>query len=293
MRKNIFGILVTYILFINAVIAAAPPGKLQLNGQMFQLLNESIQANSDSISALSARVSTIEGDIATINSNIDSLDGRITTNTTDIATTLAATGVLSDELDALAAKHTVDFAALTIDIATINGSIIDLKASITGLIDELQAELDALSGGQEELNAQTAGKIASLESQIATLSGRVSTLEGFHITYPAACDSGNDTGTGAPWVVCEADENQAWISANNMGSYHAELICQEHGYTTVSVWSGTCGNVCGYCQGVGSTSCSNTGTGPEAENGSWSNFNGGTDELGDKIASTVQWRCVK
>ena len=326
MKKIVTGILTTYILFVNTSIAAPSPGKLQLNGQPFQLLNESIQENSGAISALSTRVSTIEGDIATINNDISSLDTRITTNTADISSALEKTDTLSDDLDALSALHTVDFATLSGDIAIINGSIAGLEASILTLRNDLQTELDALGDDLSDLDAQTAGQISGLEGQIATLSGslstaqgrlsdletaqtslltaiaglelranamagRITTLEGLHITHPAVCVEGNDTGTGAPYVVCEADENQAWISANNTGGYHAELICQELGYTTVSLWSGTCGNICGYCQAA--TSCTNPGSGPEIEGRSWDAFNHGTDELGRKIGATVQWRCVK
>jgi cysteine-rich repeat protein len=103
--------------------------------------------------------------------------------------------------------------------------------------------------------------------------------------FPNVCDGGNDVGTGAAWVVCAADADSAWISANTGGSYHHVLICQSLGYNGVGQIGGTCGNVCGYCEGP--TSCAATGS---------QYFDGGgacgSDGLGELLCFTVMWTCV-
>ncbi len=105
---------------------------------------------------------------------------------------------------------------------------------------------------------------------------------------PEPCTQGTDPGTGAPWIICTASSNTAWISANNSGQYHPVLICQNLGYNTVGQWGGTFGSVCGYnqnssCQNPGSMTFSNTwnGTG-----------NCGSDNFGPIICNTVHWTCV-
>ncbi|WP_437958456.1 hypothetical protein WME76_01535 [Sorangium sp. So ce119] len=99
------------------------------------------------------------------------------------------------------------------------------------------------------------------------------------------CRTGEDVGTGSPWVVCAADEDTAWVSANAEGYFHLDLICQELGYAAAGAIGGTCGNVCGYCEDP--TSCDSPGQ---------RFFDGGgecgTDELGRLICFTVQWECV-
>ena len=90
-------------------------------------------------------------------------------------------------------------------------------------------------------------------------------------------------------MVCSADANGAWLSANNGGYYHIVQICQTLGYRTASAWDGTCGNVCGYCQGA--TSCSNHGTEHSAY--SVSQPDCGTDQYGGIFCYTIQWQCVK
>ncbi|MFO0633573.1 MAG: DUF4215 domain-containing protein [Nannocystaceae bacterium] len=108
--------------------------------------------------------------------------------------------------------------------------------------------------------------------------------------YPAVCDGGFDPGTGSAYIVCAADANTAWVSANSSGTYHPDLICQALGYTTAGQWGGTCGNVCGYCEGP--TSCDATGS-YYFDLGAW---NGqafcGNDGLGPLICYTVMWTCV-
>lgn len=103
--------------------------------------------------------------------------------------------------------------------------------------------------------------------------------------FPDACEQGTDPGTGAPWVVCSADANGAWISANSTGTYHANLICQNLGYSGMGVFGGTCGNVCGFCEGA--TSCSSPGTQTFEGSGAC-----GSDALGPLLCYTVMWTCV-
>ncbi len=108
--------------------------------------------------------------------------------------------------------------------------------------------------------------------------------------FPDVCEGGNDPGTGSPWVVCAADANSAWVSANSSGNYHPELICQQLGYATVGQWGGTCGNVCGYCEGA--TSCMATGQ-QIFDFGAWQGAgNCGADGLGQIMCFTVMWTCV-
>ena len=109
------------------------------------------------------------------------------------------------------------------------------------------------------------------------------------VTIPEVCDAGTDPGTGSAWVVCEADADEAWVSADHFGQYHAELICQTLGYDTVAHWGGTCGNVCGFCEGP--TSCVNPGR-KRVDVRAWDNFNCGQDALGRIICNTVDWICV-
>jgi hypothetical protein len=80
-------------------------------------------------------------------------------------------------------------------------------------------------------------------------------------------------------VVCAADSNTAWISANTGGTYNALAICQSFGYNTVSAKGGTCGNVCGYCQST--TSCNSPGN---------RNFDNGGGAV-TSLSFTVHWEC--
>jgi len=99
---------------------------------------------------------------------------------------------------------------------------------------------------------------------------------------PPVCLEGTDPNSGDPWVVCEADENEAWISANNSGTYAAVDICQGLGYDGFVQNGGNCGSVCGYCQGP--TSCENTGN---------KIFDGSNVPCGPNCLSmTVTWLCV-
>ena len=110
-------------------------------------------------------------------------------------------------------------------------------------------------------------------------------------TGPKQCDKGNDPGTGSPWVVCQADANSAWISADFEGQYHIVKICQNLGYTGVSQWGGTFGSVCGVNQF--GTSCQTPGQKAFSE-GAWKGVgNCGQDGLGPIVCKWVMWTCVK
>ena len=113
---------------------------------------------------------------------------------------------------------------------------------------------------------------------------------------PSVCKSGIDYTSGQeeplyPWVVCRADASTAWVSGTvpfdprlHRG-YHPKLICQSLGYASFDKYGGTCGNVCGYCEGT--TSCQNPGQ---------EIYDGGgllsTDDDGGVIGATVHWRCI-
>lgn len=102
---------------------------------------------------------------------------------------------------------------------------------------------------------------------------------------PAVCTQGSDPVTMAPWVVCAADADTAWVSADNAGVYHVDQICQELGYSQASQFGGTCGNVCGYCEEP--TSC-------EAPGNRFFDGAGecGVDEIGRQVCLTVMWECI-
>lgn len=102
---------------------------------------------------------------------------------------------------------------------------------------------------------------------------------------PAVCTAGNDPTTMAAWVVCAADADTAWVSANVAGVYHVDQICQQLGYSQMSQHGGNCGSVCGYCEPA--TSCESPGR---------RFFDGGgdcgVDAQGRTECFTVTWECV-
>jgi hypothetical protein len=103
-------------------------------------------------------------------------------------------------------------------------------------------------------------------------------------TCPMACDTGADPVTGDPWVVCDGDEDTAWISHATPagGVYRADLICQELGYTHVSQHGATWGSVCGYDDGA--TSCENPGQRV---------FDGANLCADPFLCLTVMWECAR
>ncbi len=102
---------------------------------------------------------------------------------------------------------------------------------------------------------------------------------------PAACDTGTDPFTGDAWVVCDATQTSAWISAGpEGGNYHAQAICEGLGYATVGAIGGNCGSPCSFCEA--GSSCDATGLRA---------FNGGgdcgSDDDGPVLCTTVMWVC--
>ena len=275
-------------------------------GRPFQIIQ-------DDINRLTSRMEGVEGAVTQINADIDGLGASVANNADSIEALINSDAALRADLTGLAEQYQADYDSVNARLESLDSDVdllradlaaarLDLEAQIEGgdagllaLITTLESELDDASSAMQNLQFlqdSLAAQIAGLQLQADALSGKVDTLEGYHVTHPEACDSGADQGTGSPWVVCEADENRAWLSADNGGQYHAELICQELGYSSVGVWGGTCGNVCGFCQGP--TDCDNPGLDPEERNTrSWDAFNGGTDALGRMIQQTVQWTCVK
>lgn len=79
---------------------------------------------------------------------------------------------------------------------------------------------------------------------------------------------------GSPYIVCRADTETAWVSANSGGQYDALNICNSLGYTYLADWGGTCGTVCGYCGSGGLEHYDGTGYTNE-------NF----------LSTTVTWLC--
>jgi hypothetical protein len=100
---------------------------------------------------------------------------------------------------------------------------------------------------------------------------------------PQVCTVGNDPINQAAWVVCAADANTAWIShaLPDGGTFQMDLICQSLGYSQVLMYGGTCGDICGYCQGnVSSYMAPGTQT-----------FDGGNGCTSPEACSTVTWLC--
>lgn len=99
------------------------------------------------------------------------------------------------------------------------------------------------------------------------------------------CDAGTDPFTGDEWVVCDADETSAWVSAGpDGGNFHAQAICEGMGYASVGAIGGTCGSPCSFCEA--GSSCDATGL--RAFNGGG---NCGSDERGLVLCTTVMWIC--
>jgi len=101
------------------------------------------------------------------------------------------------------------------------------------------------------------------------------------------CEGGTDALTGIDWVVCTADANEAWVSHADPGGgqLHAQQICNSLGYSTLGSFGGTCGNVCGYCEGA--TSCESHGSQTYDGAGAC-----GNDGAGQILCNTVQWQCL-
>jgi hypothetical protein len=111
---------------------------------------------------------------------------------------------------------------------------------------------------------------------------------------PNACRSGKDPVTGSAWVVCEADCQSAWVSADTVASpaftmptYHAVSICASLGYTRLGDYGGNCGSICGFCEPF-PTSCMQLGRQEFHEDGVVS-----TGPDGPVLGFTVHWLCLR
>jgi len=101
------------------------------------------------------------------------------------------------------------------------------------------------------------------------------------VTFPAVGTSGTaGVVSGNPWIVCRADAQTAFLSANTAGGYNPNVTCASLGYARTDFWGGTCGTVCGYC-----------GT-PGLEQYDRGAYSGAGNCGGAIICSTVQWRCT-
>ena len=104
--------------------------------------------------------------------------------------------------------------------------------------------------------------------------------QGKCVSFPSQCQTGQGPQYGDTYVVCRADATSAWVSHKGGGEYNARRICSELGYNRVTDWGGTCGNVCGYCEG--GTSCNNPGK----------NTFDGSGGSPNSLSTVVQWRCA-
>ncbi len=102
---------------------------------------------------------------------------------------------------------------------------------------------------------------------------------------PAVCAVEHDPMSGSGYTFCRADCSSAWIANADAGggTFAFQTICQNLGYTKAAQWGGTCGDICGYCQGH-VNSCMMTGT---------EKYDGGGVCGADCLGSTVMWECVK
>ena len=95
------------------------------------------------------------------------------------------------------------------------------------------------------------------------------------LAIPHIGQSGTDSSyESSDWVVCRADQQTAWVSADSGGEYDAVAVCQQLGYGGVDAWGGTCGSVCGYCGEQGNE-----------------HFDGAGGNSPDYLSRTVHWRC--
>ena len=329
MKKNkssLLSALALALLFVAPHFADAAKNNTSfLNGKPFSTLNESIEENAAAIGELESNFTALEAIVSSIQVHITDMDVRITNNQNAITQALNDISLLGSDIAALRQTHQDDLADINLVLtdlealinqtqANLDDAVASLQLQLTNLeaatgadIDALIVKTTALMGDVVLLNntlqnqqtlisdlqasqSDLEDMVAGLEIREAALEGRVSTLEAFHKTIPEQCDTGTDPkDPNAPWVVCSADENEAWISANNIGEgYHFEQICRDLGYAGAGNWGGTCGNVCGFCEGT--TSCTNHGTRYHPTPAS--SPNKGTDELGGIIYRTISWLCV-
>lgn len=89
--------------------------------------------------------------------------------------------------------------------------------------------------------------------------------------------------TSGSWIVCRADANSAWISANNQGIYESVQICNYLGFASVTANGGTWGTVCGFGDN-GGDGCGTTSNAGYV-------FEGSNSCTFPQLCYTVQWLC--
>lgn len=184
------------------------------------------------------------------------------------------------------------------DLDILESKFITTCEEATIIVTASDPDGDALSYSFEVVGGPDGGSLA-WDGSVATFSGAVGTytivvtVDDGHggtaqLAFPihvSECDfSAPEVGTGGnagvlqgnDWIVCRADDETAWISANNSGTYNGVAACESLGYTGVDAWGGNCGTVCGWCGDVGA----------EIYDG-----NGAVDPT--SIQFTVTWRCTR
>ena len=109
--------------------------------------------------------------------------------------------------------------------------------------------------------------------------------------FRSPCDQDKDK-TGSVYVICAMDQTGGWISGLNQGglcSYSALAIFQKYNFTKVTRWGGTCGIICGYCDG--STCMKPSGVFKLGDAYTKFDGGGGNPQQGGVISCTVQWEC--
>ena len=112
--------------------------------------------------------------------------------------------------------------------------------------------------------------------------------------YPSVCSQDKDK-TGSTYVICAMDQTGGWITALNQGglcTYAALDICKKYNFTRINQgrWGGTCGIICGYCDG---STCMKP-SGMFVAGGAYTKFDGGggNPQNGGNLSCTVHWECV-
>ncbi len=124
------------------------------------------------------------------------------------------------------------------------------------------------------------------DGNVASADGCPSTCE-----IPDACDEGVDRQAyDAPWVVCSADAEQAWISFGQVdfpGTYHATTICEQLGYAGVAHYGTSCPhNICGTCEAY--SSCTQPGVQQFFDD----TVTAVDEDGGIVLYGTVKWLCA-
>lgn len=102
---------------------------------------------------------------------------------------------------------------------------------------------------------------------------------------PAVCFIGTDPMSGARYTICRADCMTAWVHHADPGGgrFAFQTICRDLGYARAAQWGGTCGDICGYCEGK-TSSCMRNGT---------EKYDSGGMCGADCLSVTVMWQCAR